>query len=370
MAIHFEHIDIQRFRGLRQVEISGLSDVNIIVGDNNSGKTSFMESLCLLRKAGDFYNVLKVARMRDVSPFTSPAIYENFISLFPKDKMYIGMQATGKIGKSVIEIHGEEQKELFYAEMMSPYNRRKYFRQNKPDIQQEIMTFYGEMNGGDEHSSFHDSIRFNPFMKPSEMSFQNKRYPDSKNIVYLSPLAHMQGTAFNKIVKNQDYKYICLRLLQLFDPEIVDLLYIKNENTARAVEYLQHKRLGAMPLATYGDGIKKALSLANGIASATGGVLLIDEIETSISYKYYSDIFGFIIMAAKEFEVQVFITTHNAEAIDGLLETQAYGKSKKYDPISVTTFRKDPETATVYTRSLSGREVYEDRKNFKFEVRL
>ena len=369
MAIHFEHIDIQRFRGLMQVELSGLRDVNIIAGDNNSGKTSFMEALCLFRKPGDFYNVLKVARMRDVSPFTSPAMYENFIALFPKDEMYIGMHATGRIGESVIEIHGEETKEILDPSMY-PYPRGKFSKYNREDFSQEITTFYGEMHGWDERNSFHDSIRFNPFTKSSELLFRNKRYPDSINIVYLSPLAHMQGNTFNKIVKNPEYKYICLTLLQLFDPEIVDLLYLKNENTSRAVEYLEHKRLGIMPLATYGDGIKKVLSLANGIASAAGGVLLIDEIETSISYKYYSEIFDFIIMAAKQFEVQVFITTHNAEAIDGMLETQVYGKSKKYDPISVITFRKDPETATVYTRSLSGREVYEDRKNFKFEVRL
>ncbi len=193
MAIHFEHIDIKCFRGLNQVEISGLRDVNIIAGDNNSGKTSFMEALCLFRKPADFYNVLKVARMRDVSPFTSPAIYENFISLFPKDEMYIGVHATGEIGESVMEIHGEEQKELFSVEMMLPYNRMKHIRESRPDVAQEIMSFYGEMYGHDEHSSFHDSIRFNPFMKTSELSFRNRRYPDSINIVYLSPLAHMQG---------------------------------------------------------------------------------------------------------------------------------------------------------------------------------
>ena len=82
MAIHFEHIDIRRFRGLKEVEIPGLRDVNIIAGDNNSGKTSFMEALCLFRKPGDFYNVLKVTRMRDTSPLTSPAMYENFMAHF------------------------------------------------------------------------------------------------------------------------------------------------------------------------------------------------------------------------------------------------------------------------------------------------
>lgn len=370
MAVHFEHLDIKCFRGLKQVTVSGLRDVNIIAGDNNSGKTSFLEALCLFRKPNDFYNVLKVARMRDVSPFTSPAVYDNFISLFPKDDMYIGMHAFGNIGESNLEIYGEERKELLNIERMSPYTRTKYLKHDKPDLMQETMMFYGEMNGWDKYDSFHDRIYFSPFLKPSEMSFRHRGLPDSINIVYLSPLSHMQGSTFNKIVKNSDYKYVCLRLLQLFDPDIVDLLYLKNENTARAIEYLEHKRLGTMPLSSYGDGIKKVLSLANGIASAAGGILLIDEIETSINYKYYNEIFNFIVMASKQFDVQVFITTHNAEVIDGLLDTQVYDKRIKYDPISVITFRKEPETATVYTRSLSGREVYEDRKKFKFEVRL
>lgn len=370
MAVHFEHLDIRCFRGLKEVEVSGLRDVNIIAGDNNSGKTSFMEALCLFRKPSDFYNVLKVARMRDVSPFTSPAAYDNFISLFPKDEMYIGLRAVGNIGESHLEIHGEEQKELFNIDMLSPYTRTKYSNHNKPDFMQETSMFYGEMHGWDKYNSFHDSIRFHPFMKASEMSFRHKRLPDNINIVYLSPLSHIQGNTFNKIVKNPDYKYICLRLLQLFDPNIVDLLYLKNENTSRAVEYLEHKRLGVMPLSTYGDGIKKVLSLANGIASAAGGILLIDEIETSINYKYYGEVFSFIIMAAQQFHVQVFITTHNSEVIDGLLDTPYYDKNNEYDPISVITFRKELETSMLHTRSLSGKEVYEDRKRFGFEVRL
>lgn len=370
MAIHFNNIDIRCFRGIKEVEVSGLRDVNIIAGDNNSGKTSFMEALCLFRKPSDFYNVLKVARMRDVSPFTSLSLYDNFISLFPKTEMYIGAHAVGTIGEFHLEIHGEEQKELLSIDMMTPYSRSKYSSRSKPDFTQETQMFYGEMNGWVKKDSFHDSIHFHPFMKSNEMSFRNKRLPDNINITYLSPMAHMQGNTFNKIVKNSDYKYICLKLLQLFDPNIVDLLYLKNENTSRAIEYLEHKKLGVMPLSAYGDGIKKVLSLANGIASATGGLLLIDEIETSINHKYYSEIFNFIIMASQQFNVQVFITTHNSEAIDGLLDTQGYDKNNEYDPISVITFRKDLETSIVHTRSLFGKEVYEDRKRFGFEVRL
>jgi len=77
----------------------------------------------------------------------------------------------------------------------------------------------------------------------------------------------------------------------LFDPAIVDLLILRNVDNNRPTEYVKHATLGNMPLSTYGDGIKKVLSLANGIAQAAGGVLLIDEVETAIHAKYYDDIF-------------------------------------------------------------------------------
>ncbi len=368
MAVHFERLDIRAFRGLKQVEVSGLRDVNIIAGNNNSGKTSLMEALCLLRKPSDLYNVLKVARMRDVLPFTSPGMYENFISLFSGDEMHIGIYGDGNIGETHIEIRGEERKELLMLEMMQ-YSQAKRSKYN-PDLLQEVTAFNGEMYGRDKNGSFREDIHLNYYIRPFEMSFKNRKYPDNINIVYLSPLAHMQGNIFSKIVKNSNYKHVCLKLLSLFDPNIVDILYMKNENTSRAVEYLEHKKLGIMPLSTYGDGIKKVLSLANGIASAANGILLVDEIETSISYKYYNEIFNFIVMASRQFNVQVFITTHNSEAIDGLLETQSYDRHYNYDPISIITFRKDTETGMVHTRSLSGKEVYEDRKRFDFEVRL
>jgi len=123
-----------------------------------------------------------------------------------------------------------------------------------------------------------------------------------------------------------------------------------------------------MPLSTYGDGIKKVLVLANAIIGATDGILLIDEIETAIHKKYYNDIFRFIVKACHTFNVQVFITTHSIEAIDGLLATQDYDIQSKEDAITVVTLRR--ENHKTYSRVLQGREVFKNREAFGFEVRL
>ena len=96
--------------------------------------------------------------------------------------------------------------------------------------------------------------------------------------------------------------------------------------------------------------------------------MLIDEIETAIHKKYYDDIFRFIVKACKAFDVQVFVTTHSLEAIDGLLATQDYEEQKEEDSISVVTLKR--ESNNTYSRVLSGRDVAKNRETFGFEVRL
>ena len=69
-----------------------------------------------------------------------------------------------------------------------------------------------------------------------------------------------------------------------------------------------------------------------------------------------------------QYAVQVFITTHNLEAVDALLATQDYGEQAVQDEISIITLKKSSER--TYSRILPGRKVQENRESFDFEVRL
>ena len=157
-------------------------------------------------------------------------------------------------------------------------------------------------------------------------------------------------------------------MLKLFDKGITDILTLPSDTGSHMVSYIKHDRLGNMPLSTYGDGIKRALVLANEIARARGGILLIDEIETSIHKQYYDDIFRFVTKACMQYDVQLFITTHSLEAVDGILKTQDYEEGQNEDKINVITLRKDGEK--TLSRSMKGFDVYKEREAFGFEVRL
>ena len=98
-------------------------------------------------------------------------------------------------------------------------------------------------------------------------------------------------------------------------------------------------------------------------------ILLIDEIETSIHAKYYEKIFSFVILACKQFNFHLFITTHNMVALDTLLNVQNYDTNKE-DSVSVITLKKDKDSSKTLSIVLLGKRVLSNRVNFGFEIRL
>jgi len=371
MAVHISNLNIESFRGIRGLALESLNHVNIIAGDNNSGKTSVLEALMLLRDPKDFNNILRIARMRDMG-FRSNSIsfYDDFINLFPRNSnpMEILVNGICKGEQTEVCLSGEQKIVLLAPEeLFQNYNsttRKERIRQYSNGL--EANSFIGNLLYNFAGHEDVEPIMFHPHSKTTGREIGKFIH---LNTIYLSPVEHMRGNIFNKVVGDDRYKEICINVLRLFDPQISDLLYLKDEMTDRTVEYIKHETLGNMPVSTYGDGIKKVMSLANGIAQAANGVLMIDELETAIHAKYYDDIFRFIVKACKQFQVQLFVTTHSMEAIDKLLTTQEYD-NQDADDITVITFKKEPNNSRTLSRTLPGRRVHSNREEFGFEVRL
>ena len=357
-------LKIDRFRGIRDLEIENLTQVNLIVGDNNCGKTSMLEALQFLR-SGSAANLFKIARLRDRGAVSfANSLYDNFICMFPKDERKLKIRISGEYGGAPVScmLVGTETRELLDLNELDRFARTEFKDANG---ETETDVFRGNSLYTMNEQSVTEEIQLNRFSRATGTSLAR---PEQIEINYVAPFEHLKGNVMNRIIKNDAYKEICLKALQLFDPEIEDVMILRGDVQNRPVDYLRHSRLGNMPLSSYGDGIKKVLLLSNAIAGAANGILLIDEIETAIHKKYYDDIFGFIVKACKTFNVQMFITTHSIEAIDGLLDTQNYETQTKNDAISVVTLKR--ESNKTYSRALSGREVFENREAFNFEVRL
>jgi ABC-type multidrug transport system ATPase subunit len=73
-----------------------------------------------------------------------------------------------------------------------------------------------------------------------------------------------------------------------------------------------------IPIGSLGDGIWRLLGIALALASARGGVLLVDEIDTGLHYGIMDDMWRLVRKTAERLNVQVFATTHSRDCYESL----------------------------------------------------
>lgn len=97
MPIHIETIDNIHFRGIYDLSVEALNHINIVTGDINSGKTSLLEAILLLRNPNDLTNILRIALVREVNDyFAGASVYGSFINLFPRHTKKLEVSINAK----------------------------------------------------------------------------------------------------------------------------------------------------------------------------------------------------------------------------------------------------------------------------------
>ena len=365
MEKYLKFLKIKNFRGLKDLELNNLNNINVIVGDNNSGKTSLLETI-LMSQNYSINNILSSCSRRTLQ--TSPAsLYNNFLYIFPRNERKLSISIeygfeSGNVYK--YSMIGNVDQTIFNPEFKNTDGLNEFHAYKMlygKTINQFNGVFSAELNNNvvtkqEINMNAYESLKIKIVREKNNLT----------RVCYLSPVDYAMQYSFNSIIRNEKYKKICIEVLKVFDKNIEDILLVPDEYDI-PIQTVKHKILGNMPLSTYGDGIKRIVNIAGGIAAAHDGILLIDEFETAIHVKNYQDIFRFLQLACKQYKVQLFITTHSIEAIDALL---SFDDVLNDNNISFITLRKDEETGKTLSRTLSGNEVKENREKFGFEVRL
>ena len=199
---------------------------------------------------------------------------------------------------------------------------------------------------------------------------RNKSNEDSsreKNIIYISPTRHAEGTLYlNAVLETPDLYEQMLAILKDYDEDIISINYDNSEENGRrrgVYKILSKSHKKALPLNVYGDGMKKAVLLMSAVIAAEDGVLLIDEFETAIHTSAMKNTFRWILETCKKLNVQVFVTSHSKEAIDKLLKCS----EKCLDDMALYTLYKKENMTAV--RRMNGRKAIEAQDNMGLELR-
>lgn len=351
---YIDSIYVDGFRGFKNFKLSNLKDINILVGENNTGKTSILEAIHILEYPGEIGNYINVCRQREgkgkISPYN---IFENSIS---KDdsEMIKKVEIEATMGKKDVccQIQVEN---LQIMKILHDNSRVNAF--------EGVIIHYGDSGG---FKTYENKLYIDE--ETDRLIISNKDSYSPVKISRVMPFDHIDKEILNIVIK-EGKKQDLIDALRIFDKEIMGIETLKEDNEIKT--YIQHKTTGLLPISAYGDGLKKVVYLSSVIVDAKGGVLLIDEIETALHYSAMKDVFKWIIKAANEYKVQIFATTHSSEVLDALLESAMEYKGEKYleESINIITLKKGEEHYKTKVRVLDGHKAYKFREDFNMELR-
>jgi len=327
---YLKELRIENFRGFDTLNIEGFSKINLLLGKNNCGKTSILESLFLLFGMSNPSLPDTINRMRGIG-LKSP---QQLKYLFHKLKFNNHPTFYAKFDDS-----SERWLEI------SPRYQRKNIGLD-PSINKEVpedIHFTGstdesfEINGLDFKFSYGSNTEQKKSLTNSlilnfpEISRRiNKEYNEQLYGVFI-PSDSKDNNAlqrYSKIVKNRGGDLI-LEVMQKFDPRI-ELIQPLPDGIFFGLKGLDE----LVPSNILGDGLRKFLNVITAIAESKNSYIFLDEIENGLHYSAHKLLWESILSMTDTFNVQVFITTHNIESLACLKLALEEAKYKKMQDLA------------------------------------
>lgn len=311
-------IDISKFRGIKQLKLDGLRMFNIIVGPSAAGKTALLEALRLVLGATPqaAFNLA----LRGMPNFFVPTLSrEQFESWW--NPLFFDFNVRSPIKFNVIdsadrvarlEIFFDESKAVIATQATLPLSGNPPSSSaGQPSVPPAVapLAFKRTAFSGQE-STLHASVVNGQvqFEQGSELGL---------SVDFLSPTwqTNPQQIAmmFSKLSISNKTKGVVAALTEQF-PEITGLSVQSPNGYPVLYASLRHVAQ-KMPLAMVSSGIYKFVYLLLAIENASGGVLLIDEIENGIYYQTMPALWKALHTSAKQPSAQLFLTTHSWECL-------------------------------------------------------
>jgi len=298
LSTMLDHLRIQNFRIFEHLELQGLKQVNLFTGKNNTGKTILLEALRLLSAPNE------------------PTVYFNLLA------------SRGQFDKFNLEIW-----DTFFNRNILTQSNNVVLKINELEISRNVKIDYPFK---DFEIRFNGKISDDANLVKFILSIDKSYQPQDKAVYvpfggeYTFPLQKY----WDKIVLTDLEDAVMHILRESILPDLIRL----DVKDSRILVRLKNEK-SPIDLKSLGDGTQRLLHLAVALVSARNNILLIDEIEVGLHYSVLEIFWDKIFHYAKEWNIQVFVTTHSYDAV----KTYLYAMEKIGNVDLGAYFRLQPD---------------------------
>ena len=314
----YTEVKLQNLRGIREVHIDGLRPINLLVGRNNSGKTTILEGVFLLGGATSpvFPITLGQLRGQRLGRTYPDAVWRPlFYNLDPRQRIGVDGRWERESAPRRLEIEAldvssfaevsdsDEPGTGGIASVTEDFVVGGLRLRYRPAVGREITT----------------TAIFDP--KTGNIEAPSKDREDFVRTTFLSARTYPsllrdaeQYSFLLRIKKEGDI----LEAVQIIEPAI-ERIEVLSEPGGPTV-YVDLGLESLVPLAVCGEGFVRLFSIAVELTASRGGVLLIDEIDNGLHYSVMPKLWTLLGDLCDRHNVQLLATTHNEELIFSALE--------------------------------------------------
>ncbi len=347
----FKNITIKNFRGITDLTVGDFRRVNLLVGKNDSGKTSVLEALFLASAPTNPELPLRINRFRGLGIIDEQFWHLLFNKFGDQHKIEIAGELQRPQEKRSVKIEKLVGNKIPIAS--KPQNGKSpdgSFKMESPDTLLKIEESYSHMpsrtvgivlqamfqKGGNEPEKVvtiaqqvEDSINLDIREKrenPFQAVFINSR----------TLFADAAGRLNNLQIQKETH--LLVRVLQQIEPALTNLSL-----GHQGVIYCDIGLNRLIPIQCLGDGIVRLLAILLAIWDMKGGVALIDEIENGLHYSSQKILWSAVFKFAQEFDVQIFATTHSMDCVRAFAVSYPDVFQESEDAIRVYRIEREEE---------------------------
>ncbi|MBI1924855.1 AAA family ATPase [Candidatus Poribacteria bacterium] len=318
----YKSFHIQNFRCFKDFSINNLERVNLIAGGNNVGKTALLEAIFLHAGGTNIELTIRLNGFRGYEKFkVDDNASENiWVPLFYQydEKAVIDIEAK----------NSDNQMRRLRLKLIQPDS---VAIQGEQRPLEELISTASPLSGLELEQELCGQRKvFRATIGPNGIKLEPRPNPSPFPCHFLA--ARMRPNPAHEAelyghLETENQEQTVLELLKIIEPNLKRLAMIVTSGVPTLHGDIGLGRL--IPLAFMGDGMGRLASLVIAIANASGGVVLIDEIENGMHHSIMTDVWLGIAEIARRFDVQIFATTHSYECLTAA--HRAFKKSSGYD---------------------------------------
>lgn len=343
MNEHFiKNIEIKKFKCFENFKAEGFSRVNLITGENNVGKTAFMEACFLLSNIHEVVTIFKKENPNHLFDSYIPLIRlllilqqnresEKFNLAWIKEELQLHFDdfEIKTAERDILKVKDRVLQHRYLGEE----KMSSYITESSNDVE-GLLVCNHSINGfrgnppPPPNAPIHTYTEFDPVKTQYDTWYIKNTLPNFENHTFISNNSSVcyLGNLIDELKLNNQLGKLNTWLKKMFGINTVDVI--------RGEVMLKKNKGNFMRFSDFGDGTKQFILALSSLLINENKVIYLDEIDNGIHHSKLDELWEVILRTSKKLNVQVFATTHSKECIESYARV-----AKKLEDEAVTLIR-------------------------------